>query len=131
MLDQELFDKWNIKKKEVHSKAETLVDPREGEVWWCILGKNVGREQNGSAGDFSRPVLILKKFNQEMMWVIPLTTKQKQGAHYYNFVSPVGEKVAAIISQLKLISCRRLKRRMYDMSKGDINAIKLALIRHL
>lgn len=131
MLDQELFDKWNIKKKEVHSKVETLVDPREGEVWWCILGKNVGREQNGSAGDFSRPVLILKKFNQEMMWVIPLTTKQKQVAHYYNFVSPAGEKVAAIISQLKLISCRRLKRRMYDMSKGDINAIKLALIRHL
>ncbi len=131
MLDQELFDKWNTKKKEVHSKVETLVDPREGEVWWCILGKNVGREQNGSAGDFSRPVLILKKFNQEMMWVIPLTTKQKQVAHYYNFVSPVGEKVAAIISQLKLISCRRLKRRMYDMTKEDINGIKLALIRHL
>ncbi len=41
------------------------------------IGKNVGREQNGSGRDFERPVLIIKKWNNEMVWGVPLSTKQK------------------------------------------------------
>jgi len=51
--------------------------PKSGEVWMCTLGQNLGREQNGGPRDFSRPVLVIKKFNNEIFWVVPLSTKTK------------------------------------------------------
>ena len=41
------FDNWNELKKKINIK-ETKPEffPQVGEVWICILGKNIGREQN-------------------------------------------------------------------------------------
>ena len=58
----------------------------------CSLGKNLGYEQNGSGNNFSRPVLVLKKFNNRMFWCIPLSTKQNKFDFYYNFIDPNVEK---------------------------------------
>jgi len=55
------FDRWNeIKKRLAHEAPLPLAFPKNGEVWMCTLGKNLGREQNGGAGDFSRPVLVVQ-----------------------------------------------------------------------
>jgi hypothetical protein len=35
------------------------------------FGKNIGYEQNGSGANFSRPILIIRKFNNHMYWVVP------------------------------------------------------------
>jgi mRNA interferase MazF len=68
---QKDFDRWNeIKKQLAHVPAAAF--PKNGEVWMCTLGKNLGREQNGGSQDFSRPVLVIKKFNNEIFWGVPL-----------------------------------------------------------
>ena len=119
------FDLWNIIKKEINE----LVDdpnrfPKEREVWMSSFGKNVGFEENGAGDNFSRPVLIIKKFNNRMFWAVPLSTKQKNLNFYYNYIDPDGLSASAIIAQLRLISVKRLDRKMYELGKEDFLEIK-------
>jgi mRNA interferase MazF len=110
------FDSWNELKKRINEEEnEPDRFPKEGEVWMSSLGRNVGYEQNGSGDNFSRPVLIVKKFNNHMFWVIPLSTKQKKFDFYFNYIDPNEQKVSAILAQMKLFSVKRLKRKLYDI----------------
>ena len=77
------------------------------------LGKNIGYEQNGSGINFSWPALIVKKFNNQMYWVIPLSTKQKTLNFYYNYTDPLSNPVSAILAQIRLVSVKRFYRKMY------------------
>ena len=54
------FKEW-IKVKETKHFENVPRTIREGEVWWCAIGENVGIEINGKSETFARPVLILKK----------------------------------------------------------------------
>ena len=119
------FDSWNeIKKKIDGEKNEPDRFPKEGEIWMSSLGKNIGFEQDGSGNNFSRPVLIVKKFNNHMFWSVSLSTKQKKIDFYYNFTDINGNKVSAILAQLKLISVKRLKRKLYDLPAKNLKEIK-------
>jgi hypothetical protein len=62
----------------------------------CTLGKNLGREQNGGSQDFSRPVLVIKKFNNEIFWIVPLSTKQRPLDFYFNYNDPSGAPVTVV-----------------------------------
>lgn len=122
------FDIWNELKKKIEVTDEELESfPKESEVWMCHLGRNLGYEQNGSNDNFSRPVLIVKKFNNHMFWSVPLSTKQKPFDFYFNFTDPNGEKVSVIIAQMKLVSIKRLKRKMYDLPEKMLENIKVKL----
>ena len=121
------FDMWNNLKKKIERSKDTLYFPKEGEVWMCSLGKNIGFEQNGGGSNFSRPILIVKKFNNHMFWAIPLSTKQKAFDFYFNFKDPHNNKVSAIIAQLKLVSVKRLRRKMYEIPVDLLNTLKLKL----
>jgi mRNA interferase MazF len=113
------FDSWNeLKKKITLEEGEPDRFPKEGEVWMSTVGKNVGFEQNGSGDTFSRPVLVVKKFNNHMFWVVPLSTKQKKFDFYFNYTDPNNEKVSAILAQMKLFSIKRFKRKLYDISEN-------------
>ena len=96
------FDEWNEVKKTLDYKNDNVLFPKEGEVWMMFCGLNVGSEQNGSGENFSRPVLMVKKFNNTMFWVVPLSTKQKEIDYYFNFTDVGGNAVSAILAQLKL-----------------------------
>jgi len=110
------FDSWNKLKKKIDVEENTPDRfPKEGEIWMSSLGKNIGYEQNGSGDNFSRPILIVKKFNNHMFWVIPLSTKQKDFDFYFNYTDPNNQKVSAILAQMKLLSVKRLKRKLYDI----------------
>jgi mRNA interferase MazF len=78
-----------------------------------LIGKNLGREQDGGPQDFSGPVLIVKKFNNEIFWVVPPSTKQKPLDFYFNYNDPSGAPVAAVLAQLRLVSINRLRRDVY------------------
>ena len=54
------FDSWNRIKKKTHGSSRVKY-PKEGSVWWCKLGLNIGDEEDGKGDYFERPVLILKK----------------------------------------------------------------------
>ena len=123
--DDKEYDLWNKLKKEIQSDTnEPDYFPKEGEVWMSSLGKNIGFEQNGSGTNFSRPILVVKKFNNHMFWCASLSTKQKKFDFYYNFIDPNGEKVSVILAQLKLVSVKRLKRKLYDISSDNLKKIK-------
>ena len=122
------FNRWNELKKKIDAN-EDIPDnfPREGEVWMTDIGLNVGYEQNGSEDNFSRPMLIVKKFNNHMFWAIPLSTKQKDFDFYFNYTDPSGQKVSAILAQMKLVSVKRLKRDIYILPKELFDQIKQKL----
>src|SRR3989344_2739232 len=123
--DDKEYDVWNELKKKIQSDiSEPDYFPKEGEVWMSSLGKNIGFEQNGNGTNFSRPILVVKKFNNHMFWCASLSTKQKKFDFYYNFTDPNGEKVSVILAQLKLVSVKRLKRKLYDISSSDLIEIK-------
>ena len=88
------------------------------------LGKNIGYEQNGSGSNFSRPMLIVKKFNNHMFWCIPLSTKQKLLDFYFNFTDQDGRNISAILAQLKLTSVKRLKRKLYAIDSDLLERMK-------
>lgn len=127
MIDTDLkeYDKWNELKKRTQLRPNRpRYFPQEGEVWASILGKNIGVEQNGVGNYFSRPVLIIKKFNAQMLWCVPLSSKQKDLDFYYNFADPMGQKVSAILAQLRLISTKRLERKWYTIPYKNLLEIK-------
>ncbi|MDB5265792.1 MAG: hypothetical protein JWM39_505 [Parcubacteria group bacterium] len=109
------FDSWNKSKKLDYSNSKPEVFPKAGEVWLTVLGKNIGYEQNGVTDRFIRPCLIVKKFNNGMFWVVPLSSKQKKFNFYFNFLDPNGLPVSAILAQLRMISSKRFSKRLYSM----------------
>lgn len=116
------FDRWNEVKKKIDSPdLGTRPFPRERWVWICSVGINVGFEQNGTGNEFERPAVVVKKFNNQMYWVVPLSSKQKSFDFYYNFTDPSGHPVALISSQLRLISIKRFKREMYRLPDADFD----------
>jgi len=126
------FDRWNELKKKIDTKRNMPNNfPKEGEVWMCDVGLNIGFEQNGSEDNFSRPMLIIKKFNNHMFWAIPLSTKQKDFDFYFNFIDPNGLKVSAKLAQLKLVSVKRLKRDLYILPNDTFIEMKTQLKRFL
>ena len=122
------FRKWNNLKEKIEQNFKHKLF-HEKEIWWCSLGVNIGDEQDGKNENFERPVLILKKFNKNILWGIPLTSKNKNGKYYYNFKYKK-KNFAVILSQLRLISSKRLLRRMRRIGRKDFYNVK-QLIRTL
>jgi mRNA interferase MazF len=125
---QKDFDGWNERKRGLDRSTFTdFVNERE--VWWCSLGVNVGSEQDGSPDVFKRPVLVVRKFNKDMVLVVPLTSSPRR-TRYHLAIRHDGQEFAAVLSQLRLISTKRLARKIYQMD-GTLFAEVLARIRAL
>lgn len=122
------FDTWNTIKKVIERDSSDIkCYPKIGEVWMSSLGLNIGFEQDGGGSRYSRPVLIVHKFNNHMFWSTPLSRKQKKFDFYYNFVDQNNQKVSVILAQLRLISVKRLNRKLYDMSSETFLDVKSKL----
>lgn len=122
------FDTWNKLKKKLETGGNDPDKfPKEGEVWMSNIGRNIGFEQNGSGSNFSRPILVIKKFNNQMFWAIPLSTKQKNLDFYFNYTDPNSLKVSAILAQMKLVSIKRFRRKLYDIQADEVAQIRLRL----
>lgn len=113
------FDNWNKEKKVVDKKAvnrDLFFYPRE--IWWCSAGLNVGVEADGKNENFERPMLIIKKINADMIWVLPLTTKEKQNKYHFK-LEHAEIKSWVILSQIKTLSTKRLLRKIGSISDSD------------
>ena len=69
-----LFNPWNIKKQLINKKNH-FVKIKEGEIWWCSLGYNIGSEVYGKGKGFLRPVLVINAESDDMFIGIPLSSK--------------------------------------------------------
>jgi mRNA interferase MazF len=115
------FDRWNEAKKHLND-ARFVEFANERDVWWASLGVNVGSEQDGTSDAFERPVLIVRKFNRDTVLIVPLTSSPRRTA-YHIAVRHDGIEFAAIISQLRLISTKRLRRKIYQMDRAAFSHI--------
>jgi mRNA interferase MazF len=88
---------------------------RGKEIWWCALGVNIGFEQDGKNHNYERPVLILKKINRYLALAIPLSTKIKDHPYYIRYKQE-GIDYSALILQMRVISSKRLLRRVGRMN---------------
>jgi mRNA interferase MazF len=112
-----------IKNKRYINNIKSRPYFHEREVWYCYLGENIGYEQDGKSKKFLRPVLIYKKFNQEVGLLIPLTTKNKKGKFYFRFKIRNIENFA-ILSQIKFFDSKRLAYKISYINHEDFNKIK-------
>lgn len=62
-----------------------------------------------------------------MYWVVPLSSKQKRFDFYYNYTDQAGQRVAAIASQLRLVSIKRFRREMYKLDDKNLERLKALL----
>ena len=117
------FNSWNIIKKEVEKTLENKAIFHEAEIWWCSIGLNVGDEEDGKNEKFERPILIIKKFNKNLFIGIPLSTKVKDGKYYVNFKTKDFE-YSVLLSQTKVMSSKRLIRKINKLSRGRYTEVK-------
>ena len=120
------FKVWHAEKSALQN---TKVRPGfyEREVWFAVVGENVGYEQDGRGKRFLRPVVVIKKFNNEVLWALPLTTKGKTGKYYFSFEVADHGTSTAILSQLKLVDAKRLEYKIGNVSKSDFKQLKSKL----
>jgi len=98
------------------------------EVWWCSMGFNVGFEQDGKGEKYSRPVVVFKKFNNEVFLALPLSTKGKSTKFYFPIDLGDGLDRYAILSQIRLIDAKRLIDKIGVVSEKDFAELKKAAI---
>jgi mRNA-degrading endonuclease toxin of MazEF toxin-antitoxin module len=115
------FTIWHDKK----SKLD-LIEQRphfhEREVWYASLGLNIGFEQDGKGTEYLRPVLIIRKFNNDICWVVPLTHTLKDTVHYAH-ITVLDKSSTAILSQLKLLDVKRFSHMIDKISDEDFKLV--------
>ena len=124
------FLEWiGVKQKlDIHEYQPPLTS--EGDFWWCSVGENVGVEVGGKGGNFTRPVVILKRFGRLGFIGIPTTTKERIGSWYLPFFHQ-GIKQIAMLNQARLFSYKRLDKKIGALTDKDFKNVKEAYIRLL
>src|SRR6185369_9821330 len=95
------FDVWNEEKKKISAKAGNDFMFCEREIWWCSIGLNIGDEEDGKNEFFERPVLVVRKFNKDIAWVVPMTTVVKNN-QFHHIVSYDNCYFSLMLSQIRL-----------------------------
>jgi len=121
------FRTWHNKKEKLNDAEGTALF-HEREVWWCALGANVGYEQDGSGELFTRPVVILTKFNLDVCLVVPLTARKKKGKYYFSVGKIAGRDATAVLSQIRLVDRKRLAVKISMLNQKIFQALTTAVV---
>lgn len=81
---------------------------------------NVGFEVLGKGASFSRPVLILRKFNKNTFLGIPMTTSEKKGYFRYPYTLG-GEDGYLLLDQVRAFDIKRLEDLIARMHPNEFN----------
>lgn len=117
------YRSWHIEKEKLNNQEKDIPFFEEREIWWCSLGINIGQGQDGKNENFERPVLVLKKFNRYVLWVLPMSSTLKSGPYYFTIQSKDTQN-SVLLSQLRLISSKRLLRKIYTVSSEEFSEVE-------
>ena len=100
------------------------------DVFWASIGENIGFEEDGKGQCYNRPVVILKKFNEQLFWGIPLSTTTRRGKYYFevSLLSKGGKQGVAVLSQLRLWDSARLENKIGMLSKKEFAELKAEIV---
>ncbi len=123
------YKKWIHTKVILNNSDKKQLFFHEREVWYCHLGENIGFEQDGAGELFLRPIVIIRKFNNSIFWIIPLTRTNKNTSFYFQFYIETNnekqeKKSTAILSQIRLTDAKRLRRHIGYINKKDFLELK-------
>ena len=121
------YNNWNEIKIAIEYE-NIIVGFKERDIFYMSMGKNIGFEQDGKGENFVRPVVIIKGFNKNMFFGIPLSTKMKEGKFYYKFQFQKKDELVeniALLSQMRLFSTKRLLNKIGVISKEDFIKMNL------
>lgn len=126
------FDNWNNSKKLIDENDRQVFGyPRE--VWWCSLGVNIGAEIDGKNENFERPVVVMRVYNKEMMFVLPTTGRARTDKFHMPIeIDAVDQKTGEIykktvyikLTQARVISNKRLIRKVDVINENDFKKIQ-------
>lgn len=120
------YNNWNEIKITIENE-NIIVGFKERDIFYMNMGKNIGFEQDGKGENFVRPVVIIKGFNKNMFFGIPLSTKMKEGKFYYKFQFQKKDELVeniALLSQMRLFSTKRLLNKIGVIPKEDFIKMK-------
>ena len=113
MLEKKDYTKWHeVKTMEHNGSLGNNRKPsyKEGRIYWVSIGQNIGYEEDGKGDLYTRPVLIIRGYNQHIFLGIPLTTKHKTTPFYYRFkIKDSEEYSSAILSQIRTFDTARIR----------------------
>jgi mRNA-degrading endonuclease toxin of MazEF toxin-antitoxin module len=116
------FGAWHALKADIDESSFRPMF-HEREIWWCSLGVNVGREEDGKNERFERPVLIFRKFNHEIFWGMPATSADRIWEYYFPYEHD-GRQSTIILSQMRTLDGKRLLRKMGTLTEIDFENLK-------
>ncbi len=116
------FDQWNLEKKRAEYSKDDSFWVLEGEIWWCRFGLNIGVEIDGKNHMFERPALVIRKFNDQMFWILPL--KHSTSTNRFCHKLQGAEESQVVLSQIRTVSFKRLVRKMGDVEREELALIK-------
>jgi mRNA interferase MazF len=118
------FKSWNNKKELLD--GQTLSADfffLEREVWWAAVGTNIGSEIDGKNENYERPILVIKKINEELLSAIPITSTIKTGVGFYP-IDRNGKRYTLLILQTRTFSAKRLLRPIFRVNESDFEEIR-------
>ena len=118
-----IFDAWNVLKQRLHSKKHR-VHFKPTQIWWVHFGHNISTEIKGKGEQFLRPAVILKKVYGNACVVLPLSSVEKQGSYYFNFIDTKKKSQCAHLAQVRYIDGKRLKYQVASISLHDFQKLK-------
>jgi len=121
------FLEWIGIKEKIHTeKLPPTFEERE--IWWANVGENIGHEENGRGNNFIRPFIVVRKFNKELLFGVPCSSVIKENKYYFKIVVQAGNfKTAAMLSQTRTISSKRLLKVVDKMGEESFKELKKAL----
>lgn len=137
------FDKWNEKKQELNNLL-TFPKTKRRQVWWCIIGHNIGSEQ-GCINGFGRPVIVIKPFGS-LFWGVPITSSDPMGKKEKSplyielegipYTDPFSNKTKTLhgfvaLHQMRVFDNRRLKRKILKLDSEFFEKITKKLRSYL
>lgn len=129
MMDSEKdFDGWNRKKKQIDARRRDGAHCHEREIWWCSIGVNVGSEQHSQTKDFGRPIIVIRRFTEDIFLGVPLTTKIKDWIPF-RFRLMIGDTPNdAHVLQMRAYDRKRLVRQI-GIVPQDVFVLLTSIIR--
>ena len=117
------FLEWMQLKEKLHGGIAKPPLFKDGEVWWCSIGENVGSEINGKSRLFSRPVLVFKKLSSGTFLGIPTSSQNRKGSWYVSITLHETASVV-ILSQVRVLDYKRLSTKIGELSAHDFKQVR-------
>ncbi len=129
--NQEKYDKdfnnWHNLKSNIQKRNAARVFIQQGAVWLMSVGVNVGSEIDGKGRDFARPVIVIRRINNETFYGISVSSRIVEDFYRVKF-NMADQGRIALLSQIRSFDKKRCIRLITILPPETIELI-LARVR--